>query len=72
MNIPDCYDPVYQEERRQAEADRAASRRPICDCCFRHVRPGSHYYTIAVQKEPCTICEDCKEELDESETHLEM
>ena len=72
MDIPNCYDPVYQEERRQAEADRVASLRPVCACCFKPVIPGRPYYTLSVQKEQCAICEDCKENLDESEAYLEM
>lgn len=72
MDIPNCYDPVYQEERRQAQADRAVSQRPVCVCCFKPVQPGRPYYKISVQKELYTICEDCKEDLDESETYLEI
>lgn len=30
MKIPDCYDPVRQAERREAEADKHAVR---CYCC---------------------------------------
>lgn len=71
MDIPNCYDPVFQEERRQLQADLAASQRPVCDCCFRPVRSGSPYYTLSVRKVRLTICEDCKEDLDESETYLE-
>lgn len=31
MDIPGCYDPVYQAERREAEADRNAVRCEWCD-----------------------------------------
>jgi len=72
MCIPDCYDPVYQEERRQLQADREISQRPVCDCCFKPIRPGTHFYKFFVQKEPCTICEDCKEDLEESKHYLEI
>lgn len=72
MDIPNCYDPVYQEERRQAEADRAISLRPVCACCCKPVILGRPFYTLAVQKELCTICEDCKDVLDESEQILEQ
>ena len=72
MDIPNCYDPVYQEERLQAEADRAVSLRPVCACCCKPVRPGTRYYTLSIQKERYTICEDCKEDLEESETYLEI
>lgn len=30
MDIPACYDPVYQAERREADADKHAVR---CDSC---------------------------------------
>ena len=72
MDIPNCYDPIYQEERRQAEADRAVSSRPVCVCCFNPVRSHRPYYTLSVNKELCAICEDCKEDLDESKIYLEI
>lgn len=72
MDIPNCYDPVYQEERRQLQADRAVSQRPVCDCCFKPVKPGRPYYKLSVLKELCTICEDCKEDLEESKQILEQ
>lgn len=72
MDIPNCYDPVYQEERRQAEADRAVSLRPVCACCRKPVIPGRPYYTLSIKKDPYTICEDCKDDLEESETYLEL
>lgn len=72
MDIPNCYDPVYQEERRQAEADRAISMRPVCACCRKSVIPGRPYYTLSIKKDLCTICEDCKGDLEESETYLEL
>lgn len=35
MEIPDCYDPVYQAERREQEADEAALH---CQSCGGLVR----------------------------------
>lgn len=34
MDIPDCYDPVYQAERRETEADKHAVRCDFCDGGF--------------------------------------
>lgn len=34
MNIPDCYDPIYQAERREAEADSNALH---CEDCHRAI-----------------------------------
>lgn len=63
MNIPDCYDPVYQEERRQADFDRRASHFPICNCCGDHIYPGWQYYTLDVGKDALTVCDECAAEM---------
>lgn len=34
MKIPDCYDPIYQAERREAEADKNAL---YCEDCHREI-----------------------------------
>lgn len=31
MEIPDCYDPVYQADRREEEADKYTIRCELCD-----------------------------------------
>ena len=51
MNIPDCYDPVYQEERRQASS--------ICDCCGAVIYPGGKCYTLYVGKDALIVCAEC-------------
>ena len=33
MLIPSCYDPVYQEERRQLAYTASMMKRPTCECC---------------------------------------
>ena len=65
---PDCYDPVYQEERRQAEWDRFAEHLPVCSCCGCSVYPGDHYY----ETRSSIVCAGCKIDLDENERILEM
>lgn len=35
--IPDCYDPVYQEETAQRAHDAWLQTRPICKDCKRHI-----------------------------------
>ena len=64
MNIPICYDPIYQEEQRQMKADEGAIP---CDCCGHIIRRGNTFYQLDYKKERLTICEDCKSEIDLSE-----
>lgn len=51
MNIPDCYDPIYQAERREAEADWNALH---CDNCGAPIR-GEYFWDISGD----TLCERC-------------
>lgn len=37
MQIPDCYDPVYQEERRQLSYTVRKMRMPKCQGCGGHI-----------------------------------
>lgn len=60
MRIPDCYDPVFQEERRQAAFDRRAEGYPVCGCCFRRICPGGRYYELSVGGQPVKVCAGCK------------
>lgn len=60
MQIPDCYDPITQAERREAEADRGAIR---CDACGHLIRRGEKVFTLAVGKTDLYICDDCKGEM---------
>lgn len=62
MEIPDCYDPIYQAERREAEADRNRAVLPRCDLCRDVIRPGSVYHECIGG----TVCHKCFEELSDS------
>lgn len=63
MDIPDCYDPVEQEERRQAAMDRRASHFPICSCCGARIYPGGQFYELDVGKDALIVCEECASEM---------
>lgn len=71
MNIPDCYDPACQEERRQAAADARTQNAPICTCCGHRIRYGERMYTLELRKIGLTVCEDCKADMDDSERFME-
>lgn len=66
--LPDCYDPVYQEERRQQEWDEYADTLPVCVLCGRRLYPGDKCYTARHR----TVCTGCKDELDEGEDVVEV
>ena len=68
MNIPDCYDPVCQAERREAMLDKQEALRECCGCCGRVIEPGEHIWTVLRHKETFSLCRDCKADVDESET----
>lgn len=68
MNIPDCYDPANQEDRRQDDWDRFADRLPVCTLCHRRLCPGDKFHTARYM----IVCPSCKEELDESEDVVEL
>lgn len=51
MNIPDCYDPIYQAERREAEVDENAL---LCEECF-HPITGDYAWDINNE----ILCERC-------------
>lgn len=65
--MPDYFDPCYQEERRQAEWDAFLERCPKCSACGAAIHPGTVMRKITVKKEELTFCEDCIDELEESE-----
>ena len=71
MEIPECYDPVYQEERRQAAMDSFVEDLPVCGCCKRSVYPHSKFYELKVEGNRIIVCQDCKSDLDMSEMILE-
>jgi hypothetical protein len=66
--IPDCYDPVCQEEQRQKEWDEFAEGLPTCHLCRRRLYPGMRYHVANF----FVVCSYCKEELDENEETVEL
>lgn len=50
MNIPDCYDPIYQAERLAAEADKKALH-----CSFCKGQIWDSYWDIF----GAILCEEC-------------
>lgn len=65
--LPDCYDPVRQEEDRQTQEDRFVEDLPVCSCCGRSVYPGDVYY----EHRSIIVCSGCKIELEENERILD-
>lgn len=66
--IPECYDPICQEERRQMEMDRMRGVLPCCALCRRTLYPGGKFYTARHQ----VVCPSCLEELEENEEIVEL
>lgn len=71
MDIPDCYDPISQEERRQAQMDQHAKHFPVCGCCGHYVYSHEKFWTLNVRKSELIVCEDCKAEMDDSVCTME-
>lgn len=66
--IPDCYEPDFQEDRRQAEIDAAYSILPRCTLCDCILLPMDR-----VHKARCKhVCRSCFEELEENEDIIEL
>lgn len=61
MNLPACYDPVYQEERRQLRWDRWQAELPECDGCGGRIQPGEPFYPLQTLQGMLTICGSCLE-----------
>lgn len=61
MKIPNCYDPVYQEEQRQKNWDR--KKKTSCCCCGDILDPGTRCHKTRGK----TVCRFCMYELEESE-----
>lgn len=68
MQIPDCYDPVYQEERRQAQWDKYAEDLPVCTLCRRRLYPGDKFHTARFM----VVCTSCTDELNENVDIVEV
>lgn len=71
MNIPDCYEAFRQAEQIAAMRDKLESQMERCGGCGRILEPGQHLWTVPLEAKPCLICENCKEDMDESETIAE-
>jgi hypothetical protein len=68
MNIPACYDPVYQEERQQMEQDKLHDSLPCCALCSRTLYPGDKIRVTLHRP----VCKCCFEELEENEDIVEL
>lgn len=71
MDIPYCYDPVYQAERREAEWDRYSGSSPRCSCCGDRILSGNRRYELLVNNNCLNVCESCKDQMLESEYIVE-
>lgn len=71
MNIPDCYDPVFQEDRRQAEWDKAVQWYPKCGCCGDVLLPGRRYFELDVLGNTLIVCDGCKGVMEINEVIVE-
>lgn len=67
MKIPDCYDPVVQEERRQASWDKTVKSLPECSLCRKKIFPGEKFHTAGRM----AVCPSCVGELNENIEILE-
>lgn len=63
MKIPDCYDPIYQAERRESRWDKYAKTFRRCDLCGCLIHPGDKYRECYSG----SVCADCFEELSKFE-----
>ena len=66
--IPNCYDPAYQDEQMQMEADRFRDTLPVCCLCKQTLYPGNRIYTSCQH----VVCQSCKEDLDENADIVEI
>lgn len=66
MTLPDCYDPVVQEERRQLAWDRWIRRFPVCHGCGQPLLAGAVYFALNVGDKTLNICQLCRQEMEEN------
>lgn len=67
MLLPECYDPVFQAERREQEWDTNVARLTKCKICGDVIYPGNRYH----ETRKCCICSFCMEALSENECVME-
>ena len=58
MGIPDCYDPVEQERRRDLSYTAMIMRRPCCECCGEHLTSET-YLDLSAFGLNGVACERC-------------
>lgn len=68
MDIPDCYDPVRQAERREAEWDREMEILPRCALCGEIRYPGNRIHKACGR----IVCGYCFDTLMENEDIVEL
>lgn len=68
MQIPNCYDPVQQAERREEHWDDYVMKLPACTLCKRRLYPGTKFYTAHYQ----IVCPSCKDELEDNVDIVEV
>lgn len=68
MEIPDCYDPVRQEEQRQKNWDDFVEDLPVCTLCGHSVYPGQRYN----ETRDSIVCSSCMEELIDNPCWVEV
>lgn len=62
MEMPNCYDPVYQAERLAMEQDRLMENTVQCTICRRTLYPGDKIHVAQF----FVVCPSCYEELGEN------
>lgn len=67
MKIPDCYDPIHQVEKREADWDRFAANLPVCKLCRKAMHPGQKIHTASCM----IVCSSCVEILNDNFEILE-
>ena len=67
MRLPDCYDPVFQAQEREAEWDRFAANLPVCTLCRKKLLPGQKFHAACYM----VVCPSCVEELNENYEFVE-
>lgn len=66
-SIPDCYDPVVQAERRDADWDKFVAKLPVCTLCKQKLFPEQKFHTACHM----IVCPRCVDELNENYDFVE-